>query len=404
MAEPSDSAGGDTASNVLHISDLPDGFLADVAKYLPTPSRAIFAVAMTAPSSSWREFNWGHRQPPSVTSKAIILTSDWGVLDFAEVERSLAKKLTDDDLGAILGCIEAAEASNWWVHFWSLRGEAALQVLARGVTFIKTLKLTGCVNIVGHGLEPLRRCTRLEQIDLSLVKQHESPEISTVGLGRGPLISARACIPILDSIISTEGNNLKHIQFPKKWRRRGTYVVVSDFLHKYNALLENRGLSCSRCTMRIENSESGFEYESGSQRYTCYKCTQHFCDTCRDEDGDPFLWYCFNCEKNYCSDCVEASDRGFCWCENPLCKECEKACDCCEDSVCAECVNVCECCGCAQCEHCAPYAKCENCPRVNCEECFDGNRYTVNHCDICGRTLCSDCRVGDCKEKGRHEC
>lgn len=50
----------------LHIAAIPDSLLANVASYLPKSSRAIFAVAMTAPSSSWREFNW-RQQHPSAT-------------------------------------------------------------------------------------------------------------------------------------------------------------------------------------------------------------------------------------------------------------------------------------------------------------------------------------------------
>ena len=35
--------------------DLPSAVFSDVAKYLALPSRALFALAMTAPSSSWCE-------------------------------------------------------------------------------------------------------------------------------------------------------------------------------------------------------------------------------------------------------------------------------------------------------------------------------------------------------------
>lgn len=70
---------------------------------------------------------------------------EWGTLDFGEIEKSLAKKLTDYDV-----CIAA-------------------------LTNLKILRLAGCVNITGHGLEPLRGSLHLEQLDLSLVKKHVSP-------------------------------------------------------------------------------------------------------------------------------------------------------------------------------------------------------------------------------------
>ena len=57
----------------LHITNLPDDFLADVGTYLSKPSRALFSAAMTAPSASWRKVNWARQ--PSVTSRAIVSSS-----------------------------------------------------------------------------------------------------------------------------------------------------------------------------------------------------------------------------------------------------------------------------------------------------------------------------------------
>ena len=73
-------------------------------------------------------------------------SSQWKILDFEEVETSLAKKLTDDDLWAVLTCIKQT---------------------------VTMLKLTGCIKITGHGLAPLQESASLELIDLSLLKQHE---------------------------------------------------------------------------------------------------------------------------------------------------------------------------------------------------------------------------------------
>ncbi len=101
-----------TASSVsgLHLCDLPDAILVNVARYLSPPSRALFAASITAPSSSWQDVNW--QREPSTTSKAIVSSirgDDEGKmsLDFDAIEKSLAKKLSDADVGSLLTCIYA---------------------------------------------------------------------------------------------------------------------------------------------------------------------------------------------------------------------------------------------------------------------------------------------------------
>jgi len=172
----------------LNLTDIPDTILADVGSYLPKPSRALFAVAVTAPSSLWRGSNWDqHLLPPSRAAKVILSSqSDWDVLDFGEIENNLALKLGDRDVKDVLVCIDAANN-------------------------LKCLKLAGCVNITGQGLEPLRGSVVLEQADLSLVKMHESPTINP-----DPLLSEDTVLPILSSIVDTHGNNVKHLYLPKK--------------------------------------------------------------------------------------------------------------------------------------------------------------------------------------------
>ena len=133
-----------TAADTLCISDLPIGFIADVSAYLPKPSRAILAVALSAPSSSWRN-NDMHRLSP--ISTAIVSASQWDILDFEDVEKELANKLTD--VHALLKSINARDV-------------------------LKRLKLCGCVNITGKGLNPLQGSVVLEQIDIGLVRKHET--------------------------------------------------------------------------------------------------------------------------------------------------------------------------------------------------------------------------------------
>ena len=123
-----------------------------------------------------------------VTSASSNNNNKWTILDFGDIEKSLAAKLTDDDINAVLQCISAK--SN-----------------------LKILKLAGCVNITGSCLNILRLATGLEQIDLSLVGKHEVPHIEPE-----PLICESTIIDILDSIIIQRGSSLKHLEFPTKFR------------------------------------------------------------------------------------------------------------------------------------------------------------------------------------------
>lgn len=137
-----------TDNTVTHISDLPVGILVDVSAYLSKPSRAMLAAAFTAPSTSWQNNDSMHR--PSPISTAIVSAQQWNTLDFVDIEKKLANRLSDDDLSAMLQCINAQDV-------------------------LKKLKLTGCININGQGLSPLRGSVVLEQIDLCLLKKYEDP-------------------------------------------------------------------------------------------------------------------------------------------------------------------------------------------------------------------------------------
>ena len=127
------------------ITDLPDEVLVNVAKHLPKSSAALFAVALTAPSSSWRKRNWHQR--PVASGLAIVEAVQWDVLDFGGPETDLAKKLTEEDLIAVLACLGAVKK-------------------------LKHLKLAGCINAIGLCSGPVRGSTALKLIDLGMAKQH----------------------------------------------------------------------------------------------------------------------------------------------------------------------------------------------------------------------------------------
>ena len=131
--------------SLLHITNLPEGIFEHVAKYLAAPSILCAAVAFTASSKKFYSMmSNGKRVVRGIFSQSkIILTAARNILDLGDVENCLARKLSDDDLAAMLVCINA-------------------------VSNIKTLRLTGCVCINGRGLAPLMGSVVLKEIDLSL--------------------------------------------------------------------------------------------------------------------------------------------------------------------------------------------------------------------------------------------
>ena len=268
---------GSTASvashrRILNITDFPDETLAAVAKFLPKPSRALFAVAMTDPTLFLHKSNW-ELVSSATTNRAILslvhLSSNdndddnyvledemivdeensdedsnyysdgggevihhedvvcdydddyyifdrdesedswgdfedyvrddeeisddeddssddesWATLDFEEIEKSLAAKLSDDDIRGVLICID-------------------------GVHRLQTISLCGCVGLTGSGLDPLMGSTVLRSIDLSLVKRTENPVHAPY-----PNLSRESVIPIFKSIIDAPGSSLKYVLIP----------------------------------------------------------------------------------------------------------------------------------------------------------------------------------------------
>ena len=144
------------SSDGVALSDLPDEALSYVASFLACPSRALLAVAF--------------RNTNSVTN-AIISFEQWNNLDFGEIEKSLSSKITDTLVEEILVCIGANAK-------------------------LRKLKLTGCVNITGSGLEPLRGSVVLEIIDLTLVAEHESPVLDP----KPPILVSRFCRFLIASL------------------------------------------------------------------------------------------------------------------------------------------------------------------------------------------------------------
>ena len=85
------------SSNDDTLDNLPDAVLSHISSYLAKPSRALFAMSLMT-----------SRGTPNTKSSAIIAaTPSWQVLDFSDIEKSLAARLTDDHVHAILRCFDA---------------------------------------------------------------------------------------------------------------------------------------------------------------------------------------------------------------------------------------------------------------------------------------------------------
>ena len=96
-----------TKDNIdINLELLPPLVIGHLALFLPRSSRALLGAALT-PSV---QCNWTN--------------DEWKILDFSDLDKDLAAKLTDDDLYNCLKWIDATKR-------------------------LKILKLTGCVNIIG---------------------------------------------------------------------------------------------------------------------------------------------------------------------------------------------------------------------------------------------------------------
>jgi len=309
------------------LSDLPIEPLSHVASFLAAPSQSIFAIALAGKDDHFI---------PNESSQKIITGSEWDTLDFGDIEKELAARLSDENIDAILRCVDS-------------------------VNKLKTLRLTN-LNITGVGLEPLRGSRIIEKIDLSLVGEHQSPVLKPE-----PPISCDAVIPILDSII-VEGSALKHLQFPRKWREKGSEEsAFHQFLLRYKEMLDDRDdIRCLKCSReeRVHAVELD-SYNYATQKYSCIACSKQYCYECEEEDGTYSIYMCYKCERCYCSACETMYSCELCGEE--YCKDCAHAEECsgdeCNEFLCGDCVK-----------HCV------NCQKPYCGDCYGYGAYACQFC------------------------
>jgi FtsZ-binding cell division protein ZapB len=349
-------------SVAISLVDLPIGILDHTASFFAAPSRALFAVAL---------FNNENYLPGENYSS--IAGTDWEALDFAEIEKELAARLSDDDISDVLQHIDA-------------------------VNKLKRLRLTNCINITGSCLEPLSGSTVVEQIDLSLTDDGESPVLDP-----DPPISSELVLPVLDSIVAAERCGLKHLQFPHKFRTgtgRSTDSDFHAFILRYNEMRDNRdSIACLNCDQNIPQDEFEWIDTSGGDCYGthnhfCYQCTKHYCYDCSDEDDDDevILIYCKSCQRDYCKECMRVKECGLC--KDDSCEHCSRECNECNKTICIECIRREDC---YSCSHCG-VAYCISCNMVELSEGF------VKYCKECNKCCCNFCRLRKYQEGGSDIC
>jgi len=293
----------------------------------------------------------------SALSRSACFDSD--TLNFSDIGRDLAPKLTDSDVSSILVSIDASNR-------------------------LKVLKLIGCENITGVGLDPLRGSIVLELIDLST---SVITAIASDGFPPCFTLSEDDVIPILDSIIAEKDRALKLLELPLAWRKKES-TQLAAFLERYNNAQSSRTCLCCECSVDFQASSWTDHFKGspfwGLQRHTCYECTEHICVDCDAA-------FCDECKKNFCNDCCPIQ---YCACGKASCMDCfgVEYCESCDETFCQDCrpVFMCECCNRFRCMECAIHLFCSTCNESNCMQCANENN--VQWCEVCEEDNCNDCR------------
>jgi hypothetical protein len=276
-----------------NIANLPSEPLIHVASYLAAPSRALFAVAVATSNPD------AESSQDSISSA--IVGYHWDSLDFGQIEKELAAKLSDEDISGVLQCIGA-------------------------VNKVTRLRLTNCVNITGVCLEPIRGSWVIKEIDLSLVGRHQSPLLDPK-----PPISTDIVLPILDDIIA-RGEQAILVQFPKAWRQQHSNYFY-EFLERYNIMWRDHLMGRAICNVCCKFfyqvhwpvATSGAEY--GILQFTCHGCLSNYCPACVEDELN--LKFCNKCERYYCRECSEMDVCNRCC--KCYCHDCTSFGGCCGD-------------------------------------------------------------------------
>ena len=368
---------------VVTVNDLSADLWCSIADFLPKTPRALLAVALTAPPASFRKSGW--KGQPNALSKAIIsaaktvvlsdtvlgelyeearveaasgiergskkhggtdeyalsfsfrddlskqirryYNSEWEVMDFVDIPVSLASRLSDNDVGAVLVCIDAKNN-------------------------LRRLKLTHCFNVVGTGLGPLRGSTVIQYLDLEFVREFEEPWHRNEGCEikfDEIMLSEVPVLEVLDTILGEEGNSLIRVQYPYKWYDNVSEVgeiksfpyeisrteIFNEFVSDHNAVVNKFSCCLYFGSVHEEDIISLLKVNSpedvanlcvecgGTSSYsTCSHCNEIICCECCK------TIHCSDCNVRYCPSCCADHESveekvTLCgvWCE-PYCSTC----------------------------------------------------------------------------------
>ncbi|KAL7446469.1 hypothetical protein ACHAXM_010485 [Skeletonema potamos] len=266
----------------------------------------------------------------------------WETLDFVDVPLSLASRLTDDDLAAILLCVDAKHN-------------------------IQQRKLTHCTNIVGYGLEPLRQSTVLEKLNLGLVRQFEAPYWLQISIGRSEFLfddaklSEDPVCDLIDSILREEGNSFKRLQYPYKWSNKSSEPDTIVPMYDKQVLRSER--------MRQFVDDHGAVVNK-------FACCMYF----GFGDKKEFSYDRLNWDSDLVDACIACHGKTYAVCSN------------CNDIVCFECCET------EECEVCHIINYCPRCCRDNVI-----SENAVTWCGSNCPSYCSSCRVRSCRN-GTNSC
>jgi len=283
---------------------LPLEQVTSISDYLPTTSRICFAIALTAPSESFRQKGWQGNL--STNSKAVLSSKEYWELDFVDLDKYYKSEPSDGDLHALLMYIDAKNTLK------SLRFKDDRHQYNNKFT--------------ASGLRALTGSTVLESLTLPL---HFS---NTNYASKDTTI-----IPIICSIMNAVDNPLDRLDLMNDTRRHWMRDGYNGYYHKsplrevletIQLILRNhRPTICGDC----ENAING----------ACFTCFRICCSECERPCDNCHLTICYSCELN-CRYGRAVCER----CETVHCSACAQlrsvgaavGCDYCE-KVCFECAS-----------------------------------------------------------------
>ncbi|KAK1738854.1 hypothetical protein QTG54_010170 [Skeletonema marinoi] len=195
----------------------------------------MFAIALSSETSYLKEAElgppqtiwWIDRGESSYSTSIAKIAGRCESLDFGEIQKDLAVRLTDAHISDILLCLDREDNR------------------------IKKFRLTNCTRVNGSGMWSLKKSTTIEYIDLSIVPDHKNPRVWC--FNNMKQLSFRHVVKLLDSIVSLDDlfnvrsvrkNSLKYLHLPWDWRSFLANSQIKAFMERYKRMWASRSLFC----------------------------------------------------------------------------------------------------------------------------------------------------------------